>query len=154
MMVMAILSSRTCGEACWQAREDVCKCSCYGRNHGCDRDGTRPYRTCQRTIKPEWASGQKHTYKLVGVIPPNDEGGYYMAVYRDAEQQARDLIAEWEARYASQTGDDQPVYRSDDPRLPAFSRFATETQQAKWAEVSALNAKHRPILVWAREDIA
>ena len=41
----------TCGEACWSAREDICRCSCAGANHGCNRgeNGERPQRMC--TIK-------------------------------------------------------------------------------------------------------
>ena len=38
----------TCGEACWEAREDVCRCSCNGKNHGVLRNGNeRPARTCK-----------------------------------------------------------------------------------------------------------
>ena len=41
-----ILTQSTCGEACWEAREDLCRCSCGGRNHGILRNGgTRPSRT-------------------------------------------------------------------------------------------------------------
>ena len=37
----------TCGEACWAARLDVCRCSCSGANHGITRSATgeRPTRT-------------------------------------------------------------------------------------------------------------
>lgn len=41
----------TCGEACWHAREEVCRCSCGGKNHGCLRAGAEgaaePERTCR-----------------------------------------------------------------------------------------------------------
>lgn len=49
----------TCGEDCWGAREDVCRCSCRGRNHGVLRsaDGVRPSRT--RRIKDR-------RYRLIG----------------------------------------------------------------------------------------
>ncbi len=46
---MAILTGTTCGEACWHAREEICRCSCGGKNHGCLRtqDGEQPVRTCK-----------------------------------------------------------------------------------------------------------
>lgn len=31
----SILTDATCGEACWTAKEELCKCSCGGHNHGC-----------------------------------------------------------------------------------------------------------------------
>lgn len=47
--MFAILTGHTCGEACWHAVEDICRCSCGGANHGCLRgaDGIRPARTCR-----------------------------------------------------------------------------------------------------------
>src|ERR1017187_9268555 len=41
------LSNHTCSEACWFAREEVCRCSCGGKNHGIMlANGTeRPART-------------------------------------------------------------------------------------------------------------
>lgn len=46
-IVYATLSEITCGEACWCAKEDICKCSCGGKNHGILRtpDGVQPVRT-------------------------------------------------------------------------------------------------------------
>ena len=35
MTLAQALIERTCGEACWQARQEVCRCSCVGQNHGC-----------------------------------------------------------------------------------------------------------------------
>ena len=44
--ILAMISGHTCGPACWEAREDVCRCECGGKNHGCLRDpnGLRPVR--------------------------------------------------------------------------------------------------------------
>jgi hypothetical protein len=49
--MFATLTGQTCGDACWRAIEDVCRCSCHGVNHGCLRtaNGTPPART--RTVK-------------------------------------------------------------------------------------------------------
>lgn len=45
---LTILTQTTCGEACWEAREEICRCSCNGRNHGILRaGGPRPDRTCK-----------------------------------------------------------------------------------------------------------
>lgn len=39
----------TCDVACWEAKEDVCRCMCGGRNHGIMRyGGPQPGRYCQR----------------------------------------------------------------------------------------------------------
>jgi len=48
--VMAILTGHTCGEACWHARELVCRCSCGGANHGILKlaNGIQPDRTMRK----------------------------------------------------------------------------------------------------------
>ena len=33
-MVTSWLTQSTCADMCWYARENVCKCSCGGANHG------------------------------------------------------------------------------------------------------------------------
>lgn len=45
--IAAFFTDATCGEACWEARELVCRCSCGGKNHGCMLidDQKRPERT-------------------------------------------------------------------------------------------------------------
>src|ERR1039458_5266697 len=59
--IVAFLSEATCGEPCWEAREDVCRCSCGGKNHGCMRtaDGIRPTRTAK-------IDGYRYELKAVG----------------------------------------------------------------------------------------
>lgn len=44
-----VLTDATCSEACWHAREEVCRCSCGGKNHGCLKveGGSRPDRTAR-----------------------------------------------------------------------------------------------------------
>jgi len=34
MELVELLSAHTCSEACWFAREEVCRCSCNGKHHG------------------------------------------------------------------------------------------------------------------------
>jgi len=59
--IAAFPSEATCGEACWEAREDICRCSCGGRNHGCLRsaDGVRPERSAK-------LNGHRYVLKAVG----------------------------------------------------------------------------------------
>ena len=33
-IMLAVLTDRSCGEACWHAKEEVCRCECGGINHG------------------------------------------------------------------------------------------------------------------------
>ena len=42
MTMLLDLSQRTCAEQCWNAREDVCRCTCHGANHGCLLINGRP----------------------------------------------------------------------------------------------------------------
>ena len=45
---VAMVTGHTCGEACWHAREEVCRCSCGGKNHGIlNRGGERPERAAK-----------------------------------------------------------------------------------------------------------
>ena len=47
--MIAILTAQTCGDNCWHAREEICRCSCGGANHGVLKtaDGIRPTRTAK-----------------------------------------------------------------------------------------------------------
>ncbi len=57
--LISILTGETCGEACWHAQEDLCRCSCGGKNHGILRNGgTQPERTCRN---------RKAIYKLISI---------------------------------------------------------------------------------------
>lgn len=44
--LLAILTDATCGATCWYAKEDTCRCSCGGKNHGAllDPDNPQPER--------------------------------------------------------------------------------------------------------------
>jgi len=59
--LIAIFTDATCGDACWHAVEDVCRCSCGGKNHGCLRtaEGVRPTRTSK-------IDGHRYELKAVG----------------------------------------------------------------------------------------
>lgn len=59
---IAVLTSQTCGEPCWHAREEICRCSCGGRNHGCllVPGGEAPERTAK-------IDGDRYTLIAVGL---------------------------------------------------------------------------------------
>lgn len=60
MNLVGILTDSTCGEACWTAKEEVCRCSCCGVNHGILRaGGARPERTCKM-------DGCRYVLKAIG----------------------------------------------------------------------------------------
>jgi hypothetical protein len=132
---IAILTAATCGHGCWHAREDVCRCSCGGQNHGIlGRGGERPTRTCRI---------QGALFELVAVVPGRSEGECWI----DADQRTRaarhDVIVE---RFP---GVDEYAYGDYRPRktYPVQDRKIGPAQ-AKWPEVSAVPNAYR--LVWAQ----
>jgi len=60
-LAMAILTEQTCGFSCWMAEQDICRCSCGGKNHGCltTKDGTQPIRTAK-------IDGDRYELKAIG----------------------------------------------------------------------------------------
>ena len=137
--LQAIFTDATCGEACWDAREDLCRCSCGGKNHGCLRgvEGVRPVRNCKL---------QGYRYEL-------NAAGYHL--HREA--------------YAINLQDGQTyVYAAEShdlmfAGLPAKIRHASDTQVEKWPELLAYRTEecwteetgHRhwmkkPELLWIR----
>jgi len=113
--IMAFMSEHTCGEACWQAREDICRCSCGGKNHGCMRspDGIRPTRTAK-------IDGYRYELKAIGrelydeAKAINDASG--------PRQVCGPYIYEW---------------RDNDFGAPARLKTATQSQVNSWPELAA-----------------
>lgn len=144
----AFLTDATCGEACWEAREDICRCSCGGRNHGCMRtaDGTQPARTAK-------IDGMRYVLRAT------------------APDRIDDNIARAEIYETARTLNG-PTYRSWDTNVkhaPARIRNATKDQLARWPElasyreaIEAIKQTGRyclndimntsPILLWVRQD--
>lgn len=139
---MAILTSTTCGEPCWHAREEVCRCSCGGRNHGCllSDNGERPKRTAK-------IDGVR--YNLVGV-----------GTFADLSEQAKELNAvqfrmvDKPARLES-GGWHQYYYTwsETDSGAPARLKTATPQQLDKWAELSGWRGQRGIYLLWQIETM-
>ena len=114
--IAAFLTEATCGEACWEAREDICRCSCGGRNHGClrDKNGVRPVRN---------AKIDGYRYELLAVGPTG--------LYEQAE------VINKAAGPKSTYGHYTYNWRETDSGAPARLKRATKEQLAKWPELKA-----------------
>lgn len=139
-LLQSFWSDITCGAACWEAREDVCRCSCGGKNHGIHRRGG----TAERTAKID---GLRYT--LLGV-------GTHRDLLEDAEKINGEIVVSkyWDYSYRS-----FKVHRYDEKERGAAARlkYATDAQIEKWAELAAFKGKDRyhsdAALLWARVDL-
>jgi len=143
--IVAFLSEATCGEACWEAREDVCRCSCGGKNHGCMRtaDGTRPKRT---------AKIDSHRYELKAVGGP-ELHAEAQAINKAAGPYRVDPVTYSDGSKGQYTYH----YRETDTGAPARLKPATKDQVARWPELAAYRenlpdvwAKANPEKCWAQ----
>ena len=141
-LAAAILTNATCGEACWQAREDICRCACGGKNHGCLRsaDGVRPTRTSKI---------YKHVYELEAV-------GWYRDLYDLARARNR---ANGPYRVETIPADPEPIvytyfYHETDNGAPARLKPATKDQIARWPELAAYRdlppSRNQAYLLWRK----
>jgi hypothetical protein len=126
-MVEAILTSTTCGEGCWYAREQVCRCSCGGKNHGCLLDGSaeRPARTS----------------KIHGTLYQLSAVGRYGDLAKQADAELRALPP----RDVSRTGYTYH-WRPTDPGAPVYLKCATKQQLGAWQELK--DAARGTYLLW------
>jgi hypothetical protein len=87
-MVKIILTSTTCGVACWHAHEDICRCSCGGKNHGILKNGgEQPERTCKINGKVyklvavgEWLDIRKQASELMTQAREANVDGWFTSV--------------------------------------------------------------------------
>lgn len=158
----AVLTSQTCGEPCWHAREEVCRCSCGGRNHGCllIPGAERPERAAK-------IDGERYTLLAVGMM-------------RDLYDQAKEINGrQWRSLEKPQlvigsTGHSKwtqadidaakaagekvwftqgyYTWRETDAGAPARIKFASKDQMAKWAELKGWQDRAREgvCLLWQR----
>ena len=130
--MLGLMTAATCGDACWHAREDICRCSCGGKNHGCLRDanGVKPVRTAR-------IDGVMRRLAGVG----NGVG---------EEAQRLNMLANEHYKYAADCRDRCFA------RIPARIRCATRAQIAKWPELTAYRElkpwERRPYLLWIKVE--
>ena len=151
-MLAAILTGQTCGEACWEAREDVCRCSCGGVNHGVLRDatgGVRPVRT--RKING-------HFYALARVEPHG--GSASVVTMRPMEDLAktieRAVLAAGVYKYWQLARSDTPIV------YPCFLKTVSYAEVQRWPELAAWrqglqptdHSGFRPLVLWVHPDFA
>jgi len=131
-MFLFTLTTQTCGEACWSAREEHCRCSCGGKNHGCLKvdGGTQPVRM---------AKIDGHRYKLHAVGPVGAE---------DASK-LLETLGDPRARFL--------YHRPKEPGSPVRLRAASASEIARWPELAAWRGRpayeRAPNLLWVREDV-
>ena len=140
--IFAIMTEATCGEACWEAREDICKCSCGGVNHGCLRtpDGIKPVRTSK-------IDGRRYELKSIGSYG--------------------DILDEAEAINKSYPPKPSPFsdgrysyhYKETDVGAPARVRPASMVQIQNWEELKLYKDmdrlelyRNKPYLLWVKVD--
>lgn len=128
-LLYAIITGATCGDGCWHAREEICRCSCGGKNHGILRDanGKQPQRTCKI---------DGNFYELVGVIPAS-------AHWRDVALEVTTVINE---RFPNLDSFAYGNYRQE-KTMPVVDRKVSASQ-SKWPEVVAVPNAAR--LIWSR----
>lgn len=137
-------SEATCGEACWSAREDICRCACGGKNHGILRNGERPERT--RKLNG-------YLYQLVAVESPG--ASCIAESTRPLYNQQREIVK------AAKDAGLWKSYWESDPGYPAKLKTASQSEVERWPELAAfrntpchLNAPWiRPLTLWVRVDM-
>ncbi len=140
--IIALVTGSTCGDSCWSAREEICRCSCGGANHGClevDSDGTRPQRTCRI---------QNHVYRLIVV-------GEYLHLETLASRIFQHCRENDIAIRAIGNGQSKYRYVMDNV---VIRKAGTRQQVEKWPELAAargmpFNRSPRDLL-WLRDDLA
>lgn len=130
-MVEAILTSATCGEGCWYAREEKCHCSCGGVNHGC--------------LLEDGAERPARTSKIHGVLYMLTASGKYGELARQADTELRALPP----REVSTHGY-KYHWRPTDPGSPVYLKCATKQQLGTWTELK--DAPRGTYLLWRRVD--
>jgi hypothetical protein len=156
--IIALLTSQTCGEPCWHAREEVCRCSCGGKNHGClNRGEARPERhakiggvayrlegvgprgsLCESAERINKAAGFRYVDKPTVVI----EGmgaNYTQEDARAAKAQGKEV---WYSQYYG-------TWSETDDGAPARLKYPSPSQK-KWVELAAFDGQADIALLWVR----
>lgn len=134
-LAFAIVTGSTCGDACWHAREEVCRCSCGGANHGIlNVGGCQPIRN---------GKIDGNFYELVAVIPGRSEGECWNDAFKRTQDEYNRILQE---RFPDIDMYAYGAWR-EEKTLPVVDRKISASQ-AKWTEVQAVPNAYR--LIWAR----
>jgi hypothetical protein len=138
--VAAILTETTCGEACWHAKEDICRCKCGGKNHGILRtpEGIQPVRT---------AKIDGHHYELMAV-------GEFEELYPQIQELMKSLP--WKkVERITDTLTYHYKWETTDKGSPYRVKKATAIQAEHWPELTAFRGLDdrefyfkQPTLIW------
>jgi hypothetical protein len=129
---MAVLTGTTCGAACWYAREDICRCSCGGANHGILVTGDeQPRRNC--LIK-----GTRYVLGMVGSYLDCDRA---ISGFRHSEASKPFHSVSGTFTYLVDNMSGAPIWH----------KSANDRQITSWPEV---NWMKRASLLWVRVDVA
>ena len=142
--VHAILSETTCGEACWCAREDVCRCICGGKNHGILRtpNGVQPIRTSKI---------DGYRYELLAV-------GERKELFEQIDKLMKDLPLKSEDKI-TETLTYHYHWQYTDKGSPIRVKYATAIQTEHWKELTQFKGlehcdfiRKEVTLIWKRVD--
>jgi hypothetical protein len=119
-IIQAMITEQTCGEMCWHAKEDICRCSCGGRNHGVLRtqDGIQPDRTSK-------IDGDMYT--LIGVSKD----------YADIYHKAQEINVAAGKYFVDKQHSYSYTWRETDKHAPARLKPANQSQIERWTELTA-----------------
>jgi len=139
-IMLAVLTDRSCGEACWHAKEEVCRCECGGINHGILlKDGaTQPSRHSKIDGK---------AYQLIAV-----------GDYRTINGKFYDMVKEYPPKRTVEYIEGKPFHyywESSDYGSPLKMKAASKAQCVLWSELSVYKGlsnfefyQNKPYLLW------
>lgn len=142
-VILATLTGATCGAGCWEAREEVCRCSCGGKNHGIALDPNNP--TPQRTAKID---GRMYRLEAVGKYNEINKLGHNFALTLGWKTIKYDMLV-------PSTG--RPYhygYYPNDTGSPVLVKTAA-AHQREWPEVKRMEipSPMTPYILWVLEDL-
>ena len=136
MNILGIYSETTCGEACWMAHGEICKCSCGGKNHGIYNNGSgiKPLRMCK-------INGDRYVLQGVGQRNELSDAAKNTNVSQGLKQRLGMFKYYWQ---------------DTDNGAPAKLKTPTKNQK-NWTEVKPtldnLNPWEYLYLLWVKEDV-
>lgn len=150
LKIKSFWSDITCGESCWSAREEVCRCSCGGANHGITKRGGSAVRTAK-------IDGYK--YKLLAVGKRKDVYGQGEAILNEIGFKAVNHYTGTSYENGKEVQKRHTYHYKwslTDKGSPARIKYATKAQLEKWKELEPFKNASRfddISLVWILETM-